>query len=117
MDILGIGGFVKQIGMLLSAKKIYGELMKHIHDPNRKVRVVMPDNVTVEVKPAITSKINIAAIVTALVAGASIFGLAIPEELPQHIEAWVTLGIAIYTIVMRTWFTTKITPSSAAKVK
>ena len=116
MDILGIGGFVKKIGVLLQAKKIYGNLMKHIHDPNREVEVVMPDKAVVEVKPAIKSKINIAAIITAAVAVAGVVGLKIPDELPQHIEAWITLGIAIYTIIMRTWFTTKLTPSSAARI-
>jgi|GEM_PF-2292018 len=116
MDILGIGGLVKKVGMLLKAKKIYGNLMKHIHDPNRTVEVIMPDKAVVEVKPAIKSKINIAAIITAAVAVAGVAGLKIPDELPQHIEAWVTLGIAIYTIVARTWFTTKLTPSSAKKV-
>ena len=116
MDILGIGGAIKKVGMVVGLKKAYDTLMKHIHDPNRKVRVVMPDNATVEVKPSYASGINWAAVGMFAASVVKMFGASPPTDLAGWIEA-AGLGLtSIFIFVKRTWFTTKLTPQSAKKI-
>ena len=114
--MFGIGKFVKQVGTLLSAKKIYGNLIKHIHDPNRTVEVIMPDKAVVEIKPAYQSGINWAAVATFAVSVLKMFGADPPTEMVGWIEAGGVALASVFIFIKRTWFTTKITPSSAAKV-
>lgn len=70
----------------------------------------------VEVKSAFLSKINWTQLISVLASLLIVFGINIPPELQAHLAAAITALSAILTIVMKTWFTTTITPASAAKV-
>lgn len=70
----------------------------------------------VDVKSAWLSKINIVAIVTAIVTLATAFGLDIPEETKVQILSIAGVLGPILIGVLRTYFTTTLTPASAAKL-
>lgn len=72
--------------------------------------------VVTEEKSAWLSKINWAAIISVGFTLLAAFGVNIPDELKIQIMAMVSAIGGIATVVMRTWFTTKVTPSSAAKL-
>ena len=113
MDILGIGKKISQFKLVLSLKSLWGKL----YDPQRGARIVMPDKV-IEVKPAMKSKINITAILGGIAAILKLVAnVEVPADLLEQSEALILLGTSVVTIVLRTWYTTKLTPSSAAKVK
>jgi hypothetical protein len=76
----------------------------------------MADVAEVEVKSAFLSKINWTQLISVLASLLVVFGIDIPPELQAHIATAITAVSAIATIVIRTWFTTKVTPASAAKV-
>lgn len=76
----------------------------------------MADIAEVEVKSAFLSKINWTQLISVLASLLIVFGVNIPPELQAHLAAAITALSAIVTIVMKTWFTTTITPASAAKV-
>jgi vacuolar-type H+-ATPase subunit I/STV1 len=76
----------------------------------------MADVAEVEVKSAFLSKINWTQLISVLASLLVVFGVNIPPELQAHIAAAITAVSAIATIVMKTWFTTTVTPSSATKV-
>ena len=76
----------------------------------------MADIAEVEVKSAFLSKINWTQLISVLASLLVVFGVDFPPELQAHIAAAITAISAIVTVVMKTWFTTTVTPSSAAKV-
>jgi len=76
----------------------------------------MADIAEVDVKSAWLSKINWVQVASVAASILVVFGISIPPELQAQIAAAITAVSAIVTIVMKTWFTTTITPSSAAKV-
>ena len=86
-------------------------------DPNKKVRVVMPtgDTVEVEVKPSGKSTINWGALVAGAAALLTFAGIDVPESLQKEALALITLAVSIFIYIRRTYFTTKVTPQSAAK--
>ena len=71
----------------------------------------------VETKPAFLSKINWTQTV-AFVSSMSVLllGREIPPEQQLAIVAIINAVANIATVVMKTWFTTTLTPSSAAKL-
>ena len=112
MDILGIGKKISQFKLVLSLKSLWGKL----YDPQRGARIIMSDKV-IEVKPAIQSKINITAILGGIAAILKLVAnVEVPADLLEQSEALILLATSVVTIVLRTWFTTKFTPSSAKKL-
>ncbi len=76
----------------------------------------MADIAEVDIKSAWLSKINWVQVASVAASILVVFGINVPPELQAQIAAAITAISAIVTIVMKTWFTTTITPSSAAKV-
>jgi uncharacterized membrane protein len=76
----------------------------------------MADIAEVEVKSAWMSKINWTQLISVLASLLIVFGVNIPPELQAHLATAITALSALVTIIMKTWFTTTITPASAAKV-
>ena len=76
----------------------------------------MAEVVEVEVKSDWASKINWVQMASVAASILIVFGVNVPPELQAQIAAAITALSAVVTIVMRTWFTTKLTESSAAKV-
>jgi hypothetical protein len=76
----------------------------------------MGDTVTVDVKSAWASKINLGELIKAGAAIAAAKGLDMPVEIQNDILLVIVCGGAIYTWVVRTWFTKAVTASSIAKV-
>lgn len=72
--------------------------------------------VEVAVKSAWWSKINWVQAVTLLATVATVFGFDFPPELQAKVVATITGVSAFLTIVIRTWFTTTVTPAVADKV-
>lgn len=75
-----------------------------------------PAVVSVPVQSALLSKTNILLTVGAI---ADVLNEASPLVPPKY-QHWVTLGISLCAliggVITRTWFSTTITPSSAAKL-
>ena len=76
----------------------------------------MAEVAEVSVKSAWLSKINLGELVKMLLPLIVALGVNIPPELQTQIILLVTTLGGIYTIVMKTFFTTSVTPSSAAKL-
>lgn len=74
------------------------------------------ENKVVEVKSAWFSKINIVSAVSALVALATALGIAVPQEWVDSVMKLVAVVAPVLTLILRTWFTTTITPASAKKI-
>lgn len=74
------------------------------------------ETAVVDVKSDWASKINWAQVVSAAAVIATVFGLDISPEMQAHIVAGIAVAANVVTFIMRTFFTTKITSSSAAKV-
>lgn len=72
--------------------------------------------VEVAVKSAWWSKINWVQAVTMLATIATVFGFDFPPELQAKIVATITGISGVATVILRTWFTTTVTPASADKV-
>lgn len=72
--------------------------------------------VIVEEKPAFLSKVNWASVISVVFTMLAAFGLNIPDELKVQILAAVSAITGIVTVVLRTYFTTTITPTSAKKL-
>ena len=72
--------------------------------------------VEVAVKSAWWSKINWVQAVTMLATIATVFGFDFPPELQAKIVATITGVSGVATVILRTWFTTSVTPASADKV-
>ncbi len=74
----------------------------------------MTDTTEVDIKSAWLSKINWTQVVSVVASLLVVFGLDIPPETQAHIATAITALTGLVTIVMKTFFTTSITPSSAA---
>jgi uncharacterized membrane protein len=70
----------------------------------------------VETKSAWLSKINWVQVVGIMATIGTTFGIDLPKEDLLNIVVGIQAAVGVVTWVMRTWFTTKLTPSSAAKV-
>lgn len=70
----------------------------------------------VGVKSPLSSKINIAQIVSIVAMAAAMFGLEVPAEVQAEIVSTIVAINALVTIIARTWFTTSVTPQSAKKI-
>lgn len=73
--------------------------------------------VEVAVKSAWWSKINWVQAVAMLATVATVFGFDFPPELQAKIVATITGVSGVATVILRTWFTTSVTPASADKVE
>ena len=73
--------------------------------------------VEVDVKSAWWSKINWVQAVAMLATVATVFGFDFPPELQAKIVATITGVSGVATVILRTWFTTSVTPASAGKVE
>lgn len=72
--------------------------------------------VIVEEKSSWFSKVNWAQVLTVVFTMLAAFGFNVPEDLRVNIMAAVTALGGLVTIIMRTYFTTTITPASAKKL-
>ena len=70
---------------------------------------------TVAVKSAWLSKINWTAAITAAIALAAAFGLPISEQTKVQILTITGVVGPIIISILRTWFTTSVTPAVAVK--
>ena len=70
----------------------------------------------VETKSAWLSKINITSFVAALIALAAASGWVISEELSKQILTVTGIVGPMVIVVLRTWFTSTVTPSVAANL-
>jgi len=73
--------------------------------------------VEVAVKSAWWSKINWVQAVAMLATVATVFGFDFPPELQAKIVATITGVSGVATVILRTWFTTSVTPAAADKVE
>ena len=76
----------------------------------------MVDIVEADVKSDWASKINWTQVVSIVAVVGTLFGLDISPEMQAKIVGGIGVVTPIATMIMRTWFTTKLTTSSAAKV-
>ena len=76
----------------------------------------MADAVTVDVKSAWLSKINWAQAIGVVASIAAVFGLDVPASTQVEIVAGIQAIVAVVTWALKTFGTTTVTPSSAAKV-
>lgn len=72
--------------------------------------------VTVEEKSAWLSKVNWTQVLTVIFTMLAAFGFNVPEDMRVNIMAAVAALGGLVTVVMRTYFTTTVTPSSASKL-
>jgi hypothetical protein len=72
--------------------------------------------VEVAVKSAWWSKINWVSAVAMAATAATMFGFDFPPEMQAKVVATITGVSGFATIVLRTWFTTSVTPAVADKV-
>ena len=72
--------------------------------------------VEVAVKSAWWSKINWVQAVALLATVATVFGFDFPPEMQAKIVATITGVSGVATVILRTWFTTSVTPASADRV-
>jgi len=75
----------------------------------------IPSN-DIAIKPAAFSKINVTQLVAVVAAFATMFGFEIPPELQVKIVAAIVTVAGLVTYVLRTYFTTALTPQSAKKL-
>lgn len=68
------------------------------------------------IKSAFASKINWTQAIAAIAMILTMFGFNLPADVQAQIVAIIVGVQAVVTWVMRTWFTTSITPQSAAKL-
>lgn len=73
--------------------------------------------VEVAVKSAWWSKINWTAAISVLASVGVVFGLHIPPEDQARIVLTINAISGVATVILRTWFTTSVTPSVADKVE
>lgn len=67
-------------------------------------------------KSAFLSKINWTQVLTVAFTLLAAFGVNIPEDMKVNLITAVTAIGGLLTVVLRTWFTKSITPSSAARL-
>lgn len=75
-----------------------------------------PTKVTVPVEPAVWSKINWAQVLGLGATVATMLGWTVPPDLVPATVVAIQSVVSVATIVLRTWFTKSVTPSSATKV-
>lgn len=73
--------------------------------------------VEVAVKSAWWSKINWVQAVAMVATVATVFGFDFPPEMQAKIVATITGVSGVATVILRTWFTTSVTPAAADKVE
>lgn len=73
------------------------------------------ETAVVDVKSAWASKINWTQAVAVIASVLVLFGIDVPPEAQAQIVVAITSVSGIVTWVLKTWFTTSVTPSSAAK--
>lgn len=73
--------------------------------------------VEVAVKSAWWSKINWTQAIAMVATAATMFGFDFPPELQVKIVGTITAVSGVVTVIMRTWFTTSVTPAVADKVE
>lgn len=73
----------------------------------------METKVVTTTKPGALSKINWTQFVAFLAMLATMFGFDVPAEIQAQIVAVILAVSNVVTWVMRTWFTTALTPASA----
>lgn len=66
-----------------------------------------------QIKSAFASKINWTAFIGPLVSMLAVFGFKVPADLIPALVLAIQAAQSLITIILRTWFTTTITPSSA----
>jgi hypothetical protein len=76
-----------------------------------------PPTAVVEVRSGWASKINWTQVVAAAAAVATVFGLNLSPENQAHIVAAISVAQALATIVLKTYYTSTITPSAAARAE
>jgi hypothetical protein len=69
----------------------------------------------VDVKRDWASKINWTSVVSAVAVITALFGFDIPQDMQLKIVGFLGIATPVVTVVLRTWFTTKLTASSAPK--
>lgn len=74
------------------------------------------DNAVVGVKSAWASKINWTQAVALLAMVLAVFGIDMPPDTKVAIVALIQAVQSIASWIIKTWFTTTVTPSSAKKV-
>lgn len=67
-------------------------------------------------KSALRSKINWTSAVSAVAVLAALFGFDIPPDMQVNIVGFLGVATPVVTMILRTFFTKSITPSSAAKL-
>lgn len=72
----------------------------------------LKDVAVVDVKSAWLSKINIGQGVGVLAMLFTLFGIDLDAETKASIEAGIVGAMAVYTWIMKTWFTPTVTPAS-----
>lgn len=75
----------------------------------------MADAVTVDVKSAWLSKINWTQAIGVAASVAAVFGFSLPAETQVALIAGIQGVVAVVTWVLRTFFSSTVTPASAAK--
>jgi hypothetical protein len=70
---------------------------------------------TVQIKSAAASKINIAQLVGAAAMIGTLAGVDVPPEVQAQIVTGIGAITAVTTWVLRTWFTTSLTKASAER--
>lgn len=73
--------------------------------------------VEVAVKSAWWSKINWVQAVAMVATVATVFGFDFPPEMQAKVVATITGVSGVATVILRTWFTTSVTPAAADKVE
>lgn len=72
----------------------------------------MLGNTVVAVKSAFLSKINWTQVIGVAVALGAMFGIDIDAKTQAEILAGIVAVQGVITVILRTWFTTSVTPSS-----
>jgi hypothetical protein len=103
----------KKIGQMLKAYKLWGQASKLITEWRRNVQET--ETVAAGVKSSWASKVNWNSAITLLIAVAALFGYKISETDQATVMAAIMAVGSVVTIIIRTFFTTSLTKSSAAK--
>ena len=77
----------------------------------------MTSTILARLKSPLASKINIAQAVGLLASIVAVWGIDVPPEMQAQIVVAITSAIAVVTWILRTWFTTAITPQSAERMR
>lgn len=105
----------KKICQMLKAYKLWGQASKLITDWRKHVPTNDQETVAVGVKSSWASKINWNSAVMLLIGVAGFFGYKISDTDQETIMAAIMAVGSVVTIIIRTFFTTSLTKSSAAK--